>query len=264
MPSTLPSPLEAFDALCQRLRGRTPLLCLDFDGTLTEIVDHPDDARLTPSARDLLARLATRCPVALISGRALNDLRTRVALPALYYAGNHGLEIAGPEGSGLAFRGPAASSALARAGEYLRAEAPRFPGLLVEDKGMTLSVHYRRVAATQWPAVAAAVQRATAGIPDLVIRHGKAVHEIRPAGATHKGTAVNWLMAQLAETHPHLHALCIGDDLTDEDAFGAVAGHGDAILVGAARPTAATWRLEDPGQVHELLSRIVEELSGGT
>lgn len=260
MPSTLPSPLEAFDALCQRLRGHTPLLCLDFDGTLTEIVDHPDDARLAPSTRDLLARLATRCPVALISGRALDDLRARVDLPTLYYAGNHGLEIAGPEGSGLSFRAPAASRTLARAGERLRDETPRFPGLLVEDKGMTLSVHYRRVAATQWPAVAAAVQRATTGIPDLVIRHGKAVHEIRPAGETHKGTAVKWLMARLAEAHPRLHAVCMGDDLTDEDAFTAVAGHGEAILVGTARPTAATWRLENPGQVHELLSRIAEGL----
>ena len=260
MPPTLPSPLEGFDTLRRRLRGRTPLLCLDFDGTLTEIVDHPDDARLARVRRELLARLSTRCPVALISGRALDDLRTRVDLPALYYAGNHGLEITGPAGSGLSFRGRAAGDGLRRAAERLRVEAERFPGLYVEDKGMTLSVHYRQVATVQRAAVAAAVQRAVADAPELSLRGGKAVHEIRPAGSTHKGTALSWLMDRIAGAYPHLHAVSIGDDLTDEDAFAAVAGRGEAILVGAPRPTAANWRLEDPAQVHELLSRLDHEL----
>src|SRR5690606_15157717 len=95
-PRALPSALEHLDEIAQWWSDRPLAVFLDYDGTLTPIVPHPADAFLTPEMRRMIAALAERFPVAVISGRDRPDVAARVGLGTLYYAGSHGLDIAGP------------------------------------------------------------------------------------------------------------------------------------------------------------------------
>ena len=127
------------------------LLMTDYDGTLTPIVDDPADAILAEQTREDLARLARspRARVAVISGRGIEDLRARVALDDVIYAGCHGLEIEGPN---LLFRHPDAlvqQAMLWAVGDVLVRRAPSVTGMRVETKGLAVAVHYRHVAADE-------------------------------------------------------------------------------------------------------------------
>ena len=132
------------------------LLALDFDGTLTPIRSRPEEAVLAEPVRSLLARLAQllRVDVMIASGRSLDDVRSRVGLPQLIYSGNHGLEI---QGHGLEFVEPRARAAagplreLVRRAERLLANVP---GVLLEPKGLTASVHYRTAPPERWDEIA--------------------------------------------------------------------------------------------------------------
>ncbi len=95
----LPNALESYSQLGGVVNGRRPMVCLDFDGTLSEIVSDPDSAILVDGAAEALEKLATQCPVAILSGRDLADIRQRVGLPGIWYAGSHGFELIGPDGS---------------------------------------------------------------------------------------------------------------------------------------------------------------------
>jgi trehalose 6-phosphate phosphatase len=235
---------------------------LDYDGTLTPIVEEPEAARLSPAMRQALQQLRRhpRYRVAIVSGRALADLRARVDGAGLYLAGNHGLEIEGPEGR---YDHPAAQrlrpqlEALAQA---LQRQLTDIPGAWVEDKGLTLSVHFRRVAAASVPEVQARVRRQVepAVAEGLVrLRTGKAVLEIRPGVPWDKGEAVRWIVAQLRREAPaaRLLALYVGDDDTDEDAFRAVGPQGVSIVVGAERrASAAQYYVESVADTERLLT----------
>src|SRR5262245_42630073 len=129
--------------------GRAPhlLLCLDFDGTLTPLVDDPADVHLAPHMERALRSLAQheRVSLALISGRNRNELQGHVGMPDVIYAGNHGLEISGP---GFVFIEPEAAAqtdALKRLAKALAKDVEAIDGAFLEDKGLTLSVHYRMV-----------------------------------------------------------------------------------------------------------------------
>src|SRR5262245_48557380 len=170
------------------------LFC-DYDGTLTPLVADPAAAHLSPVMQQVLTLLThhPRYCVAVVSGRALADLQQRVPGRGLYLAGNHGLEIVGP---GLRYHHPEARrlqpqvSALAQA---LRHDLAEFPGALVEDKGLTLTVHVRQVPAACVTAVEQRVvwrARPVLAAQQFVLRTGKAVLEVRPAVPWDKGTAV--------------------------------------------------------------------------
>ena len=254
--------------LLPRLAAGAPLLALlDFDGTLSDIAGRPEDAVLRAGNASLLQALASGMPgviaiagVGVISGRALDDVAGRVGVPGLVYAGNHGLEIAGP---GICYRHPAAAAAvpmMAEAAGRLAAGLDGIPGILVENKGITLTLHYRRTPA-EWRC------RAVAGFYDAVrplvaggrcrITAAKAALELRPAADWHKGRALELIRARIA---PGAVPLYIGDDATDEDAFRAAqaaggagvrvrpAGDADADAV-ADTDTAAGWRLASPAAV---------------
>jgi len=129
--------------------GGALVAVLDYDGTLTPIVGAPRAARLAPRVRATLAALAVhpRVGLAILSGRALGDVRRRVGVSRVVYGGCHGLEIAG---AGLAFRHPAARRArVAAARRLLRAAVRGLPGVRLESKGLAVSLHYRHVAAAR-------------------------------------------------------------------------------------------------------------------
>jgi trehalose 6-phosphate synthase/phosphatase len=255
-------PSPALDEVASRLtpwlaeRPRLALL-LDYDGTLTPIVERPEAARLSSVAR-LALDAASRTPgidIAIVSGRALNDVRDRVGLSNVTYVGNHGFEIEGPA---LQFRHEAANRiqrSMQAAGEALR--ELDIPGAQVELKGPTLTFHYRSVAEQDRDEVVKRV-RSLLRRRRMRVVEGKLVLEGRPQIDWHKGHAVLWLLGQrYGDDWPsHVRALFIGDDTTDEDVFRSLKGIGRSICVGArvTQPaTQADYRLPDPDAVIALI-----------
>lgn len=257
MPISLKSPqplMERLPEIATALRAAPEiLLFLDFDGTLAPIVDRPSMASMPGGAREALARCASnpKFSVAIVSGRGLADLRTRVGLGNLIYAGNHGLEITGP---GVDFIQPAAVERLKALGElsrHLRARLHHIPGVEVENKILSASVHYRRAAAATLPDIRQAVDDAVVFDDNpFHITEGRDVLEIRPRVGWDKGMAVRWI--QRASGHTDALPVYIGDDTTDEDAFQALPD-GITVSVGKGRETSAQYFLEGQESVPEFL-----------
>jgi trehalose 6-phosphate phosphatase len=251
--------LEDWSNLAPRFReAQRALLLFDYDGTLTPIVSQPDLAVLSPEVRRRLQDLGNhpRYLVGVISGRSLSDVREKVGLTEIAYAGNHGLEMEGP---GLHFRHPAARQVrpvLDRVYRDLCRQLANYPGVLVEDKGLTLSVHYRMVPEAQEARVESKFQDTVSDCPEkamLRITRGKKVLEVRPNVDWNKGNAI----ARLMEAHPEASLVCFfGDDVTDEDGFAVVrdSARGIAVRVGLEEAeTRAEYRVDSPQQVSRFL-----------
>jgi len=254
--SALPSALEREDAIRARLAGRSPACFLDYDGTLTPIVSRPEDALLSAEMREVVRALARRYPVAIVSGRDREVVEKLVGLGGLAYVGSHGFDIAGPAGSGIRHEvGADALPALGRAEAALRARLAGIDGAQVETKRFSVAVHFRRVAESRWAAVEREVDAVLASEPGLRKGGGKMVFEVRPDLDWDKGRAELWLLEALGlQASVPIH---IGDDLTDEAAFEALAGRGIGIVVGAeSRPSAASFALRDPEEVRSFLGRL--------
>jgi trehalose 6-phosphate phosphatase len=265
-----PSPLDRWDEIAARLEGRRPALFLDYDGTLAAIAPLPELATLPGNTREALRRLAARWPVVIVSGRGREDVASLVGLPDLAYAGSHGFDIAGPPpvagapplqlevGEGIPER-------IEQAAEQLRRELGGIEGVLVEPKRFAVSVHFRLADEGDLARIERAVDEAVAAVPGLRKAHGKMLFELRPALDWDKGRALLWLLDALGLDRPEVLPLYIGDDLTDEDAFRALAGRGIAILVSEEpRETAAEYRLRDTEEVREWLERLGDLDSTGS
>ncbi len=242
-------------AILERAAGRRLALFLDYDGTLTPIVERPEDAVLAPETREALRRLAGRHALAIVSGRDLADVRARVGLAGLTYAGSHGFDIDGPAGSHVHEAARDSAPRLAAAAGELERETAALAGVQVERKRFAVAVHFRRARPTDVPAVEAAVDRALARHAGLRKTGGKMIFELRPDVDWDKGRAVLWLIEtlRLGDALP----VYIGDDVTDEDAFRALAGRGLGIAVqDAPQPTAASLTLRDPDEVRALLGGL--------
>jgi trehalose-phosphatase len=241
--------------------GPPPLVCLDYDGTLVPIVRRPEAARLSPAMRRVLRRAQTggRLRLAVVSGRALAWLRRRVGVAGMILIGNHGFEIAGP---GLRYQHPGARRSLGVMRRIVR-EARRalagIPGVLIEDKRVTVSLHWRGVPPGQVDRLrrlARGVLRPWERRRAVRVTTGKRVLEVRPPVAWDKGRAVAWLRRALGVAPSAVWY--IGDDTTDEDAFRTVnRGGGVSVRVGGRTGrSAARWRVTDAGDVRELVGRL--------
>jgi trehalose 6-phosphate phosphatase len=255
----LRSALDSKDELT-RLIERAPqlLLCLDFDGTLSPIVERPALAELPPATGRVLKDLQALPSIALsfVSGRLLEDIKSRVGLEAVVYAGNHGLEI---EGSGSRFDHPDAlrlAADLRDLAGRLAAGAADLEGVEIEDKGLTTSVHHRRASATTRRRLLGLLRELVpASDGRFVVREGLMVYEVRPRVAWDKGQAIRWIRDRLGLSAAL--PIVLGDDVTDEDAFVAF---DDAltICINPRRPTAARYCLTDPDEVRQFLAWIAQ------
>lgn len=257
---------DQWKQLSVSIKSHFVLLLLDYDGTLTPIVESPDKAVLSKHARDLLERLSKcpACKVAIISGRALTDVKKLVAVKNLVYIGNHGLEIEGP---GIKFESLVSlniKSVIERIERELYEQLKFIPGVLVEDKGLTLSIHYRKAESEKEESLIKKItQRAVKPYiakKEIRVGQGKKVIEIRPPIEWDKGKAALWLLGreQFALGKNKVFPVCLGDDLTDEDAFMALKTKGLAVLVGKPKPSYAQYYLNDSEDVLKFLGMVLQ------
>ncbi|HRY30444.1 MAG TPA: trehalose-phosphatase [Elusimicrobiota bacterium] len=237
------------------------LLLLDFDGTLSPLVKNPNKAKLPRRLRTSLRELRDmpRVRVAIMSGRPLSYLKSEIGLRRVHYGSNHGLEITGPA---LSFRHSAAAAArplLQRLARRVKRALRSVPGSHLEDKGLTLSLHYRAVPAPHRKAFFGILRRAksrTAGLP-LLWTSGRKVWELRPKLLWDKGKAGLHLVRRLGNPFP----IVIGDDRTDEDMFASLRERGLAIRVGRGKGSAAEFYLRRQTDVLRFLNAVRRDLS---
>ena len=242
----------------QRVRSASSIgLFLDFDGTVSPIAETPLLAEIDPEIREIIGHLAARedVHVSIVSGRSIDDVRTRAGVAGVIYAGNHGLEI---ESDTVCFREPQAESLrleLRALILQLELALSGTDGTLIEQKGLSASVHYRQVneALREW--VRHTVQQTVERSRSFSCRDGKMVVEVRPAIDWHKGHAVQWILERVLP--PCALPIYIGDDATDEDAFFLLAD-GITIRVGEAAESYAAYSAPDLDAVRNFLSKLGE------
>lgn len=237
------------------------LLGLDFDGTLAPIVPQPASARMPDETWRVLEALTRRPGVtlAIVSGRTTEDLRARIG-PGIALAGNHGLEIMLGDGH---WRHPDAVKRQPLLHEIcgeLSARVEKIPGALLEDKGLTASIHHRNVAPVDVAGLSAMVRSVVTPHADrFLVRRGQRVMEILPRVAWNKGSAIAWIIERLRQTEDgHFAVCCIGDDATDEAAFRELP-RAITVRVGTNSPTLARFRVRDTRQVFEFLNWLQSE-----
>ncbi|BBX18490.1 trehalose-phosphatase [Mycolicibacterium duvalii] len=262
--SVMADALRSYGEIAPLVETRIPAVLLDFDGTLSEIVGEPASAALVPGARETLEALAAHCPVAVISGRSLGDIRDRVGVPGIWYAGSHGFELLAPDGTRHENQaGAEAAHVLVGAVAELRARLAAVEGVLIEDKRFTVAVHYRHVASDRVDEVVAAT-RAVGQRRGLRTTGGLKVIELRPDVDWGKGAAVEWIIDRI-DGRELLLPIYIGDELTDEDAFDVLRHNGIGIAVRnqetGDRRSAARFALDNPEAVCRFLTRLSDQLA---
>jgi trehalose 6-phosphate phosphatase len=261
----LPHALDDAGALAERMAGKRLAVFLDYDGTLTPIVDRPEDAIISQSMREVVRELARRCTVCVVSGRDRAIVQRLMGVDDLVVAGSHGFDIWSPQGGAIEREeGTSFAGLLARVTATVRNQAASVEGALVEPKKSSVAVHYRLVAEQDRPRVQAIVDAALAAEPDaLRVTPGKMVYEIQPKIDWDKGRAVLYLLEALGLDESDVLPLYVGDDITDEHAFQALSGRGIGILVAdpadpemAGRSTAAEYVLHDTHEVERFLGAV--------
>lgn len=238
---------------------------LDYDGTLTPIVNQPSLAKLASNTREILKELSKlpAVKVAIVSGRSLNDLELLVGIDGLDYVGNHGLERK-IQGSVSVDPYAARFRELVEVvtGEFSRA-MKEVPGVMVENKTYSVSVHHRNVVPKNIPKVRRIFQKVWNDSQVKIffmVRPGKKVWEVRPSyGCSDKGKTVELLRQSLSKTEREDTAIiCIGDDQTDEDAFKVLRDSDFTVKVGYGTQTHARYWLKSPGEVAAFLKKIIK------
>jgi trehalose 6-phosphate phosphatase len=233
----------------ERLRAflaSRPLLAFDFDGTLAPLIEQPALADPGPETRRLLSTLAVSHPIVVISGRMRADVERRfVTVPLAGVTGNHGLEPWGED--------PELERLVAGWREVLQRELARLPGIVIEDKRLSITVDYRHAPDLEMTALA--IQTITHQLPRARLLGGRhADFNIAPAGDVHKGTA----LLRYLERFGRQSALYVGDDRTDEDVFGLELAGLLSVRVGPRRASRAAFFIRDQAEVDRLLRTLVD------
>ncbi|CAH9103984.1 unnamed protein product [Cuscuta epithymum] len=267
-----PSALGVFGDIIKASRGKQIVMFLDYDGTLSPIVEDPDKAFMTDQMRKAVSDVAKHLPTAIVTGRCISKVFEFVQLSELYYAGSHGMDIKGPEKGRHAYKKANNSLLYQPANEYLPMidevhnalleKTKSIDGAKVENNKFCLSVHYRCVEEKKWINVVEQVKSVLIKFPKLRMCQGRKVLEIRPSIEWNKGNALEFLLGSLGYGNSdNVFPVYIGDDRTDEDAFKVLQNRrrGLGIIV-SKTPTEsnASYSLEDPLQVMQFLRLMVE------
>jgi trehalose 6-phosphate phosphatase len=265
---------QSWDEVVEQIDQATQiLLFLDYDGTLTPIVARPEMAVLSSQARKILKQIGCHSlfKLAIISGRSLSEVKTLLGLENIAYAGNHGLEIECPphycqerSPETTTFIHPIATEfqpRLERLEQRLRKRLADIDGIVMQNKGLTLSVHYRLAEETTVKIIKQlffeAIECADAK-DKLQVTEGKKVLEVRPPIDWNKGKAIEWLL-EIYGT-PGSLPIFAGDDVTDEDGFEVLHRVGGiSIFVGEDNASsAADYYLGSPKQLYHWLGKLLE------
>ncbi|PIN26756.1 Trehalose-phosphatase [Handroanthus impetiginosus] len=266
-----PSALDMFEQITSASKGKQIVMFLDYDGTLSPIVDDPDRAFMSKAMRATVRELARYFPTAIVSGRCRDKVYSFVRLAELYYAGSHGMDIKGPSKGSRYKKGTKAvlfqpaSEFLPMIDEVYKALSEvtkSTPGALVENNKFCVSVHFRCVDEKKWSELAKQVGSVLEGYPNLRLTQGRKVLEIRPTIKWDKGKALEFLLESLGYSNcTDVFPIYIGDDRTDEDAFKVLRerDQGFGILVSKTpKDTNASYSLQEPSEVMTFLRRLVD------
>ncbi|KAL1191983.1 putative trehalose-phosphate phosphatase E [Cardamine amara subsp. amara] len=266
-----PSALNMFEEILVESQGKQIVMFLDYDGTLSPIVDDPDRAFMSKKMRNTVKKLANGFPTAIVSGRCREKVYSFVKLTELYYAGSHGMDITGPEKGSICNKKnqsllcqPATEflPVINEVYEKLVEKTKSIPGAKVENNKFCASVHFRCVEENKWSDLAHQVRSVLKNYPKLMLTQGRKVLEIRPIIKWDKGKALEFLLESLGyDNCTDVFPIYIGDDRTDEDAFKILRGknQGLGILVSKyAKETKASYSLQEPDEVMDFLERLVE------
>lgn len=243
-------------ALKRRLLRERGVIFLDFDGTLAPITSLPENAKLSGKTKALIEKLAASHTVIVVSGRGLSDIKNRVPIKGVHYAGNHGFEWHVGARQGHIKLTPRTIRDLEEVRGILKQIARTFPGAILEDKAYTLSLHYRLVSPTRTSILLDLVQERLGPYLKtgrIRLMRGKKVLEVRPSVVWHKGDFARMILRRF-RSRPHTVIFC-GDDTTDEDAFRALA-HDITVKVGPGRDTAARFYLPKRSDIDSLFAAL--------
>lgn len=258
----LPNALQEIEKIFEILGKKKPSLFLDYDGTLTPIVPNPDDALLSESTKKIVTELADLIPVGVISGRDRKDIKSKIDIHNLIYAGSHGFDITGPNQLAMQYeQGQKSLPALDEAESHLQEKLKDLKGAQVERKKYAIAVHYRNVADDKVGEVEKAVYEELDQQENLKKGTGKKVLELKPDLDWHKGRALSWLLKELELDEDRYTPIFIGDDVTDEDALETIRESGIGIIVGSHdEKTSATFRLNNTDEVAQFLEQLKNRL----
>lgn len=233
--------------------GGRLLLFLDYDGTLVPIKSLPQKAVLHPARRSLLKRLSQSAFICIVTGRSLGNIKQLVALENLAYIGNHGLEMCWGRKSWVHPQATKNRSALESLLSEIEKATARLPHLLIQDKRITASIHFRGMDPTLVPIVHKLVKDAVLrSYPKFILTEGKKVLEIRPNLHWDKGKGIQRLQRWISHGDAPV-TVCIGDDQTDEDIFKVLDRNAITIHVGRKKDTLAQYRMLNVDHVWKFL-----------
>ncbi|XP_027179087.1 probable trehalose-phosphate phosphatase J [Coffea eugenioides] len=268
-----PSALDMFEQITNASKGKQIVMFLDYDGTLSPIVEDPDRAFMSDAMRAAVRKLARYFPTAIVSGRCRDKVYSFVRLAELYYAGSHGMDIKGPSkgykhkkgAQAVLFQPDAANEFLPMIDEVYEAlleKTKSTEGAKVENNKFCVSVHFRCVDEKKWVELAQQVKSVLKDYPKLRLTQGRKVLEIRPTIKWDKGKALEFLLESLGYANrKDVFPVYIGDDRTDEDAFKVLKERrqGFGILVSKTpKETSASYSLKEPSEVKDFLQRLVQ------
>ncbi|KAK1618671.1 hypothetical protein QYE76_024188 [Lolium multiflorum] len=272
MQAKCPSALASFKQIVASAQGKKIAVFLDYDGTLSPIVDDPDKAEMSPVMRAAVRNVAKQFPAAIVSGRSRKKVLEFVKLKELCYAGSHGMDIMTSsanykhnteKGKEANLFQPAREflPMIDEVSKSLLEVTSGIEGATVENNKFCVSVHYRNVAEKDWKLVARLVNEVLEDFPRLKVTNGRMVLEVRPVIDWDKGKAVEFLLQSLGlSDSENVIPIYIGDDRTDEDAFKVLRERncGYGILVSQVpKETEAFYSLRDPSEVMEFLNSLV-------
>jgi trehalose-phosphatase len=238
------------------IKAKSLFLLLDYDGTLTPIVKKPELAVLNPRVRATLRKLTGYTNVFIISGRELKDVKNMVRIKELNYVGNHGLEIQLFGKKLLRLYGKREIENARKIKDEFKKSFSHIKGVLVEDKGVIIAVHYRNVSKKNVPEIIKTVKNKCRKY-GLTTGEGKKVIEARPRIARNKGTAIKFILKKVKPCK-NSALFYFGDDITDEDAFKVIRKRGTGVFVGRRKSRSfAKYFVKSPDDVARFLREIL-------